>query len=228
MLFYIYFSRDELEPASTSSTMNALNNDCNNAEWTGTIWKTELRGLCAYQEKKCMSFRSRHNHIYIYTLYYIWWEGVQPRPSWYNTPVYYTAVTNNADTNYSRPIHHVWWAPWKCNLLRMVMHAINVRIHLSAVMTMMNNGTVTIDMNMYRVSWFADDTRILLGIKDEEDTQRLQNNLHELYKWADTSNMKFNDNKFELLRYGKEQEIKSATTYKSYDDSNIDDKLSLV
>ena len=29
---------------------------------------------------------------------------------------------------------------------------------------------------------------------------------------------------FELLRYGKEQEIKSATPYKSYDDSNIDDK----
>ena len=25
---------------------------------------------------------------------------------------------------------------------------------------------------------------------------------------------------FELLRFGKEQEIKSATTYKSYDDSN--------
>ena len=29
---------------------------------------------------------------------------------------------------------------------------------------------------------------------------------------------------FELLRYGKEQEIKSAIPYKSYDDSNIDDK----
>ena len=36
--------------------------------------------------------------------------------------------------------------------------------------------------------------------------------------------MKFNVNKFELLRYGKEQGIKSATTYKLYDDSNIDDK----
>ena len=37
--------------------------------------------------------------------------------------------------------------------------------------------------------------------------------------------MKFNANKFELLRYGKQQEIKSATKYKiSYDDSNIDDK----
>ena len=52
----------------------------------------------------------------------------------------------------------------------------------------------------------------------------LQNDLHKLYKWADSNSMKFNANKFELLRYGKEQEIKSATTYKSYADSNIDDK----
>ena len=51
-----------------------------------------------------------------------------------------------------------------------------------------------------------------------------QNYVHKLYKWADKNNMKFNANKFELLQYGKEQEIKSATTYKSYDDSNIDDK----
>ena len=28
------------------------------------------------------------------------------------------------------------------------------------------------------VSCFADDTRIILGIKDEEDTQMLQNDLH--------------------------------------------------
>ena len=52
----------------------------------------------------------------------------------------------------------------------------------------------------------------------------LQNDLYKLNKCSDTNNMKFNANKFELLRYGKEQEIKSPTTYKSYDDSNIDDK----
>ena len=53
----------------------------------------------------------------------------------------------------------------------------------------------------------------------------LENDLHKLCKWADTNNMKLNVFKFELLRYGKEQEIKSAATYKiSYDDSNIDDK----
>ena len=51
----------------------------------------------------------------------------------------------------------------------------------------------------------------------------LQNDLHKLYKWADTNNIKFNANKFELLRYGKELEINSATTYKSHDDLNIDD-----
>ena len=62
------------------------------------------------------------------------------------------------------------------------------------------------------------------AIKDEDETQMLQNDFQKLYKWADTNNMKFNANKFEHLRYGKEQEIKSATTYKSYDDSNIDDK----
>ena len=59
--------------------------------------------------------------------------------------------------------------------------------------------------------WYSNSPRN----KDEEDTQILQNDLYKLYKWADTNNMKFNANKFELLRYGKEQEIKSATTYKS-------------
>ena len=36
--------------------------------------------------------------------------------------------------------------------------------------------------------------------------------------------MKFNANKFDILQYGKEHEIKFATTYKSYDDSNIVNK----
>ena len=46
------------------------------------------------------------------------------------------------------------------------------------------------------VSCFADDTRILLGIKDDEDTQMLQNDLHKQYKWANTNNMEFNANEF--------------------------------
>ena len=36
----------------------------------------------------------------------------------------------------------------------------------------------------------------------------------------DTNNVKFNANKFELLGYGKEQEIKYATTYKPFDETS--------
>ena len=79
------------------------------------------------------------------------------------------------------------------------------------------------DIN-YEIADSADSTGIHVWRKDEEDTQMLQNYLHKLHKWVDTNNMKFNANKFELLQYGKEQEIKSATTYISYDDSNIDNK----
>ena len=64
------------------------------------------------------------------------------------------------------------------------------------------------------VSCFADVTRILLGTKDEEVTQLLQNDLHKPNKYVET-NMKFNSNKFKFLRYGKEQERKSEKTYKS-------------
>ena len=69
-----------------------------------------------------------------------------------------------------------------------------------------------------RVPCHADDTRILLGLKDEEDTPMIQNYLHMLYKWAGTNNIKLNADKFELLWYAKEQKIKSATNHKSYDD----------
>ena len=79
----------------------------------------------------------------------------------------------------------------------------------------MTNSTVSCDV---------DDTRILLGIKAEEDTQILQKDLQTPYIRADRNNMKFYASKFELLRHGKEQEIKTATTCKLYDDSNIDSK----
>ena len=95
---------------------------------------------------------------------------------------------------------------------------------LGPLLFLMHTSDINYKISDSTVSCFANDTRILLGIKDEEDTRMLQNDLQKLYKWANANNMKFNANKFELLRYEKEQEIKSATTYKSYDDSNINDK----
>ena len=87
---------------------------------------------------------------------------------------------------------------------------------LEPLLFLMHISDINYKIGDSTVSCVADDTQILIGIKDEEDTQMLQNDLHKLYKWADTNNMKFNANKFELLRYGKEPEKKSATTFKIF------------
>ena len=73
---------------------------------------------------------------------------------------------------------------------------------LGQLLSLIHTSDTNYEIADITVSCFADDTRILLGIKDE-DTQMLQNESHKLYKWADPNNMKFNANKFELLRYGK-------------------------
>ena len=46
------------------------------------------------------------------------------------------------------------------------------------------------------VSSFADDTRVLLSITDEDDVKTLQNDIKTIYKWQETNNMQFNSNKF--------------------------------
>ena len=74
---------------------------------------------------------------------------------------------------------------------------------LGPVLFLIHISDVNYEIANSKVSCFTDDTRILLGIKDEEDTHMLQYDLHKLNKWADTNNMKFNANKFELLRYRK-------------------------
>ena len=56
------------------------------------------------------------------------------------------------------------------------------------------------------VSSFADYTRVLLASRNKDDVQKLQNNLKTIYKWQQINNMQFNENKFELLQYGKHQD----------------------
>ena len=43
----------------------------------------------------------------------------------------------------------------------------------------------------------------MYGINEEADVEGMQKDLDHIYKWAETNNMKFNSDKFELLRYGK-------------------------
>ena len=74
------------------------------------------------------------------------------------------------------------------------------------------------------VASFADDTRVTKGIESENDAVDLQEDLFHIYQWSVTNNMEFNDIKFELLRYGKNTELKSSTSYISSSFNLIEEK----
>ena len=60
-----------------------------------------------------------------------------------------------------------------------------------------------IDQNITSfASMFADDTRLVGNIASEEDAIEFQKDLNLIYEWAELNNMRFNDKKFELIRYG--------------------------
>nr|XP_053656082.1 uncharacterized protein LOC128704893 [Cherax quadricarinatus] len=71
------------------------------------------------------------------------------------------------------------------------------------------------DVSHSTVSSFADDTRICMTVSSIADTARLQADINQIFQWAAENNMKFNDEKFQLLRYGKHEEIKSSSEYKT-------------
>ena len=60
---------------------------------------------------------------------------------------------------------------------------------------------------------FADDTRVTKRIKDEDDAEALHLDLKQVFEWAERNNMEINSLKFELLRYGTDDKIKTTTQY---------------
>ena len=77
------------------------------------------------------------------------------------------------------------------------------------------------------VSCFADDTRVLGIVKDARDVENVQADLKEIFKWAGENNMQFNESKFELLRYGKNSDLKAGSSYHCSNDAAIEEKDSL-
>ena len=85
-------------------------------------------------------------------------------------------------------------------------------------------GDIDKNITNSSVRSFADDTRLIRSIKNIEDTEALQEDLTTVYNWASVNNMKFNDIKFELLRYGTNNNIKQSTSYTSSNDNEIPEK----
>ena len=60
---------------------------------------------------------------------------------------------------------------------------------------------------------FVDDAKVKDFIEKEDDVEELQKNLDKLYQWEVNNKMKFNGEKFPLLRYGPDEDMKKDTLY---------------
>ena len=60
---------------------------------------------------------------------------------------------------------------------------------------------------------YVDDTKIKQRVNNEEDVENLQKELEKLDEWANENNMKFNGKKFQVVRYGRNEELKNNTEY---------------
>ena len=61
------------------------------------------------------------------------------------------------------------------------------------------------------VKSFADDTKIGKEIEEQNHITMLQNYIIKIFEWAEENNMQFNPEKFQLLRYGKNENLKLET-----------------
>ena len=71
---------------------------------------------------------------------------------------------------------------------------------------------------------FADDTRATREVSNVKDCSLVQEDLLQIYDWAETNNMQFNSLKFEVMRYGTDEVLKLCTSYLSSSGSVIDMK----
>ena len=92
-------------------------------------------------------------------------------------------------------------------------------VHIRGINLDLSQGT--------SASSFADDTRVLRGVRSLEDCEQLQADLHSIYEWAKDINMVFNSTKFEWVRYSAPKELPPAFNYLGPDSSSIEQKDSL-
>ena len=75
-----------------------------------------------------------------------------------------------------------------------------------------------------KVTSFADDTRLVKGIRNNSDQNEFQTELNKVYAWANENNMVFNDRKFEHLSFGTaDREV----SYSSSSNTTIENKDSV-
>ena len=74
------------------------------------------------------------------------------------------------------------------------------------------------------ISSFADDTRVGHAVANNQDIQKLQDDLKAVYRWADNNNMEFNSDKFDHLHYDTKPRSEDPPVYHSNNGSAIQTK----
>ena len=77
------------------------------------------------------------------------------------------------------------------------------------------------DINCNIIS-FADDTRLYSVINSPADCDSLQCDLSNVYKWAESNNMKFNSKKFQYINFTVSPQCNTSNVYVSADSNLID------
>ena len=75
---------------------------------------------------------------------------------------------------------------------------------------------------------YVDDTKLKKPINDESDIESLQEDLEQPYSWAKENNMEFNGTKFQLLRFGNNDDLKHDTIYFTDKMSNVIEEFETV
>ena len=75
---------------------------------------------------------------------------------------------------------------------------------------------------------FVDDTKIKKSVNTESGVEELQGDLNKLYEWVKSNNMEFNGKKFQILRYGQNEDIKHDTLYFTEDMNDIIERQSTL
>ena len=83
---------------------------------------------------------------------------------------------------------------------------------------------ITKDIRHSILSSFADDTKVWKGVDGNKARILLQDDLDTIYEWAESNNMKFNSDKFQVVRFSPE----TSTCYYYDDAGELIDQLEVV
>lgn len=75
---------------------------------------------------------------------------------------------------------------------------------------------------------YVDDTKAKKSVKELNDVELLQNDLNKMYTWALENNMQFNGTKFQLMRFGDNEDLKENTIYFTEDMKEVIERFEKV